>query len=132
MVAFDINLGCSGFVYGLYVASMIVSSMNNKKVLLCCGDVCSNIMHPDALGKRAITGDAGSCVLIEPCQNKESSMRFNINSYGEKFDALYAPNGGARNPYTIKNGEIDKDNPENFSTMDGLAILDFAMNEVCL
>lgn len=131
LVAFDINLGCSGFVYGLYMASMILSSMNDKKVLLCCGDVCSSVMNPLSPGKRAITGDAGSCVLLEPCPHEGARILFNINSYGEKFDALYAPNGGARNPYTMKNGEIDRDNPENFSMMDGLAILDFAMNEVC-
>lgn len=131
LVAFDINLGCSGFVYGLYVSSMILSTMSNKKVLLCCGDVCSSAMNPDSPGKRAITGDAGACVLIESDDDNKDSIYFNIDSYGDRFNALYVPNGGSRNPFTIKNNEIDKGNPNNFSVMDGLAVLDFTMNEVC-
>lgn len=130
LVAFDINLGCSGFVYGLYVASLMLSSMENKKILLCCGDVCSSAMNPSSPGKRAITGDAGTCVLLEPNTDVAKDTYFNIDSYGDRFNALYVPNGGSRNPFTIKNNEIDRDNQNNFSVMDGLAILEFTMNEV--
>ncbi len=129
LVAFDVNLGCSGFVYGLYISSMLLSSMDNKKVLLCCGDVCSSAMNPASPGKRAITGDAGTCVLLEPDLNGKDNI-FNIDSYGERFDALYVPNGGRRNPLTMRDNKVDEENQDNFSVMDGLAILDFSMNEV--
>ncbi len=131
LVAFDINLGCSGFVYGLYVCAMILATMSNKKALLCCGDVCSSAMNPSSPGKRAITGDAGTCVLVESVTAKQNDVYFNIDSYGERYNALYVPNGGSRNPFTIKNNAIEQGNPNNFSVMDGLAVLDFTMNEVC-
>ncbi|MCR5439591.1 MAG: ketoacyl-ACP synthase III [Selenomonas sp.] len=131
LVAFDINLGCSGFVYGLYVCAMILATMSHKKALLCCGDVCSSAMNPNSPGKRAITGDAGTCVLVEPVKEKKESVYFNIDSYGDRFNALYVPNGSSRHPFTLKNNKIDTDNQNNFSVMDGLAILDFTMNEVC-
>lgn len=41
--ALDINLGCSGWVYGLSVAISLVSSGNIKKMLLCCGDAKRNL-----------------------------------------------------------------------------------------
>ena len=41
LIAFDISLGCSGFVYGLYVAASILSNLDDQKVMILCGDVGS-------------------------------------------------------------------------------------------
>ena len=43
---FDINLGCSGYIYGLWVSSMMVSSGNCNRVLLLAGDTMSRCVSP--------------------------------------------------------------------------------------
>ena len=132
VIAFDVNLGCPGFPYGLYLGSTMLSSLNDdKKVLLCCGDIASSyFVNSTVFAARAITADAGCCVLLEHDSTGEGSVWFNIDSFGDKSDTLYIPNGGMRHPRTTVDGILDKRNPDNFSVMDGLAVLDFTLNEV--
>lgn len=132
IIAFDVNLGCPGFVYGLYLGSMILSSLSDEKsVLVCCGDVASSYFaNSEVFAARAITADAGSCILLERDSTHKGDVWFNIDSYGDKFNALYVPNGGMRHPRTTIDGIVDKNNPKNFSVMDGLSVLDFTLNEV--
>ena len=128
LVAFDINLGCSGFVYGLYLAASILPTLNGKKVLLCCGDVATPLISPHEPGVRAITGDAGTCTLIGGDEGTETL--FNITSYGERYRALIRPNGGARHPLSYKDSHLDTENAGNYSNMDGMGVLDFTMQDV--
>lgn len=132
LIAFDVNLGCPGFVYGLYLGGSLLPSLSeDKKVLICCGDVASSyFVNSNVFATRAITADAGCCVLLERDLYSNESIWFSIDSYGEKFDKLYVPNGGMRSPRTTIDGELDSSNPKNFSAMDGLSILDFTLNEV--
>jgi 3-oxoacyl-[acyl-carrier-protein] synthase-3 len=64
-VAFDINYGCSGYIYGLYQAAMLIAKGGCSRVLLCAGDVITPLLHPDDHNVRMILGDAGSATLIE-------------------------------------------------------------------
>ena len=63
--AFDINQGCSGFVYGLAVASSMIGSGFSKKVLLICADTYSKYIRPESKSTRTLFGDAGSATLLE-------------------------------------------------------------------
>ena len=62
--AFDINLGCSGFIYGLFTAFSYVNS-GMKKVLLCVGDVNSYFSGERDKIFTPLMGDAGSAIIIE-------------------------------------------------------------------
>lgn len=62
----DINEGCSGYVTGLYTASML-AKQQNADVLLLCGDTLSKLTSPDDRATRCIFGDAGTATLISPC-----------------------------------------------------------------
>lgn len=129
LVVFDISLGCSGFVYGLYVAASMLSNLGEKKVLLCCGDV-GLFRHekPKDTSDAVIFGDAGTCAIISK-QSSDEKVLFNIDSYGDRWDALYSVYGGARYIKDVASGKpVDGD--ERFSYMDGMAIMDFSMYEV--
>lgn len=128
LVAFDINLGCSGFVYGLYLAASLLPTLGGRKVLLCCGDVATQLISPHEPGIRAIAGDAGTCTLIGLEEGSEAV--FNLTSYGERYRALIRPNGGARHPLTYRDSLLDTEDAENYSMMDGMGILDFTMQDV--
>ncbi len=66
VVAFDVNLGCSGYVYGLYLAATMLGNMpEGRKVLLCCGDSGSRLIHPLDSSTMPIMGDAGAATIID-------------------------------------------------------------------
>lgn len=96
-VAFDINLGCSGFINGLYTAySFIHSGM--ERVLLCVGDIASRFAYPQDKNLTPLMGDAGSAVLIERTVNSPSA--FVLHSDGSGYEHLIIPAGGCRQPVT--------------------------------
>jgi len=63
--AFDVNLGCSGYVYGLWLASQLLAGSTGKRALLLCGDVSSRLLLPDDRSTRPLFGDAGAATALE-------------------------------------------------------------------
>ena len=63
--AFDVNLGCSGFVYGSWLVSQLLSGAEGKRALLLCGDVSTRLLHPDDRATRPLFGDAGTATAFE-------------------------------------------------------------------
>lgn len=64
-VAFDVSLGCSGYIYGLWLAFSILASSKCQKILLCVGDTLSKIVNKKDRACAPIFGDASSATLIE-------------------------------------------------------------------
>jgi 3-oxoacyl-[acyl-carrier-protein] synthase III len=130
--AFDINLGCSGFIYGLFTAFSYINS-GMKKVLLCVGDVNSHFSGESDKVFTPLMGDAGSAILIE---KKESSKSFfELHSDGSGYKHLIIPSGGVRNPTTVESltpklredGAIRRDED---LFMDGKEVFNFAIKTV--
>ncbi len=119
--AFDINLGCSGFVYGLYVATSIVQNTDGK-ILLLCGDTAVRNTFEKSVAGISVFGDAGTAAIIGKCADQKIS--FNIQSFGELADVIFMPRGAYRNPYVIENNSINV--RENFAYMDGAGVMDFS------
>jgi 3-oxoacyl-[acyl-carrier-protein] synthase III len=86
-LAFDINLGCSGYVYGLQVASSLINS-GIKKILLLVGDTISKIVKPGDRSTELLFGDAGSASAIQ--LKKDSSIRFELGSDGSGWESIVA------------------------------------------
>ena len=63
-IAFDINLGCSGFTYGVFVAASLLKMEGVSKVLLCGGDVLSKIVDPADAASAPLFGDAGFAAVV--------------------------------------------------------------------
>ena len=64
VAAFDINLGCSGFIYGLSIAKGVLSDIEKSKALLLCGDTYSKYINKNDRTCRPIFSDAGSAILL--------------------------------------------------------------------
>lgn len=64
-MAFDVNLGCSGFVYGLSIAGSLIESGVSKNVLLVCSDAYSKYISTTDRTCRPIFSDGASAVLLE-------------------------------------------------------------------
>ena len=97
----DIPQACSGFVFGLYQASMMINS-GCKRILLLVGDTFSKFSDMFNDNSAPVFGDAGSACLIEYDENA-SPMFFNINSDGINLDTYYADRSISNNQIIIKN-----------------------------
>ncbi|MFS0822753.1 ketoacyl-ACP synthase III [Bacillus sp. 1P02SD] len=131
-VAFDINYGCSGYVYGLYQASMLVSSGGCKRVLVCVGDVTTKLVYPEDRSVRMVFGDGGSATLVE---RGENTSYFNLKTDGSGAKHLIIPAGGSRNPISDKTSIPYETNDGNIRTeetvhMNGMEIMSFALREI--
>lgn len=130
--AFDINLGCSGFVYGLFTAFTYINS-GMKKVLLCVGDVNRYFSGYNDKIFTPLMGDAGSAVVIEKKDAPKSF--FSLYSDGSGYKHLIIPAGGARLPTTPQtlipqlreDGGIRRDED---LFMDGKEVFNFAIKTV--
>lgn len=87
--AFDINHGCAGYAYGLWLASSMIESGACKRILLLAGDI--NVQEIDNRVK-AMFGDAGSATLIEYSE-KEVPSYFSACADGKSYDAIVIPAG---------------------------------------
>lgn len=91
IAAFDINLGCSGFIYALSVVKGIFDDIEKDKVLLLCGDTYSKFINKDDRTCRPIFSDAGSAILISRAVSKKVGP-FNFGTDGSGFDKLIVRN----------------------------------------
>lgn len=89
-MAFDIGLGCSGWVYGMSVLSAMMQTGFIKKAILMCGDTGYVCPEDDML-----FGEAGTCTALEYALGA-AEMCFNLGTDGSGFDAIRIPHGGAR------------------------------------
>ncbi|HTF04410.1 MAG TPA: ketoacyl-ACP synthase III [Bacteroidia bacterium] len=96
--SFDINLGCSGYVYGLSVASSMMATGGFRKALLLVGDISTAALNRKDKSTWPLFGDCGTATAIE--YNRDYESFFNLQSDGSGKDAIIIPHGGIRNPIT--------------------------------
>ena len=94
--AFDYNLGCSGFGYGLAVAKGLLAGGIASKVLLITAETYSKYLNKEDKGNRSIFGDGAAATLISSCE-EEHFGEFVLGTDGTGYQNLIVKNGGARN-----------------------------------
>lgn len=134
VACFDINQGCSGWVYGLWIASSLVESGGCQSVLLCAGDTISRIIHPQDRAVVPLFGDAGSATLIRRRAVPGNPLHFSLHSDGSGHEAIQVPHGGARHPLTDESRRVKADADGNLRApshllMNGLEVFNFTLRE---
>ncbi len=91
VIAYDINSGCSGFVYGLHTIYQLLASIDKKvsRALLCCGDISSALTDENDLAVRPIFSDAASVTALEYDRSSSEESYFNLETIGEGQGAIY-------------------------------------------
>lgn len=95
-IAFDINLGCSGFIYGMSVVYSMMQNMGLRKALLLDGETRSKVYSPKDRRSAFLFGDGGVAALIERSEQFGTSF-FSLNSDGSRGDLIKINGGGYRN-----------------------------------
>ena len=94
-ISFDINLGCSAFIYGLSVVYGLMEHSKLNKALLLDGETRSKVYSPRDRRSAFLFGDGGVAVLIER-DKKFGKSTFSLNSDGSRADLIMIPAGGYR------------------------------------
>lgn len=133
-MAFDINLGCSGYPYGLSVVSSLLGNMPGGRGLLLVGDVSSACVSAADKSAAPIFSDAGSATALE-FKADAPPMYFNLQSDGAGYEAIIIPDGGYRNPVTEaslqqENHGAGIDRNKTHLILNGIDIFNFSVREV--
>ena len=86
ILTFDINMGCSGFVHGLSVASGLIKSKVSKNIALVCADTYSHYFSNNNKNK-FLFSDAASLTIIKN-RKKKSIGPFLFGTDGNNFDKI--------------------------------------------
>lgn len=95
-IAFDVPLGCSGYVYGISIISSMMNATGLKKGLLLAGDTISKIVSNNDKSTLPLFGDAGSATAFEYDINADK-MYFELGTDGGGKDTIIVKDGGSRN-----------------------------------
>ena len=134
-MAFDMQLGCSGYVYGLSVISNLMSGGKFRKGLLLVGDKSSFSQSRKDKSTYPIFGDAGTATLLEYEEGRGNRIDFNLQSDGSGYRSIMIRDGGTRYPYSAAS-EIPEEiapgiirAPRNL-ILDGVEVFNFTLREV--
>ena len=134
VVAYDINMGCSGYIVGLYNACSLIQGAGLKRVLLLAGDTQTKLCHDKDKNVVFLLGDGGSATLLEAAEEADD-IKIELMTDGGRFKALYVPAGSFRNPSTEKTRHVTERpdgglrSDENLY-MDGMEIFKFSSTDV--
>ncbi len=131
-IAIDLPFACSGYVYGLSVAGMMMQGGQIKRTLLLVGEMTSkNQSHLDKT-VWSLHGDAGSATLLEYNPAAKHSMQFNLGGDGNGWEAIICREVGVRCPTTeesLKYKKYEEGVERNGMqcSMDGMSVFSFAI-----
>lgn len=131
-IVFDVNLGCSGFVYGLQIGASLLKNSEASKALILVGDSSSSVVSPKDTS-RMLFGDSGAAFLIEKTMDEKDIMSFGLKSDGNRFNEIYVPAGGFRHMNGSHELETDEDGRERsdyHSHMNGTNVFVFSVTDV--
>lgn len=130
--AFDFNLGCSGYEYGLAVAKGLVLAGIATNVLLLTGETYTKYLHPRDKGNRTIFGDAATATVVSQ-EGFAEIGQFVLGTDGSGAGSLIVRSGGARMPTAVDDLTYDEGgNPASSDHlyMDGQEIFGFTLTKV--
>lgn len=114
--AFDVNLGCSGYVYGLWQAAALMQGAGIGRALLVTGDMTTRMIRDSNRSLAPLFGDAVSVTALE--LDNTARINFDLGTDGSGAPYLISQTGGLREPGP----------PELF--MDGTQVMAFSLKQV--
>ncbi|CDG82579.1 3-oxoacyl-ACP synthase III family protein [Janthinobacterium agaricidamnosum] len=125
--AFDVNLGCSGYAYGLWLAARLLDGLAVRRVLLLVGDTISKTVDPDDRATALLFGDAGSATALEFDDNA-APAHFILGTDGSGERHLMMPASGYRR-YLGDDARLAQRDPACLY-MDGGEIFNFTLKSI--
>lgn len=135
--ALDVNLGCSGFTYGIWLATALIESRSAESILLVVADTYSKYCSIHDLATSTIFSDGGAAAIIT-ASSEGALARFGrtvVGTDGRGGEHLIVRAGGARCPRSERTAEVRRDRSGNERSdehlfMNGPAVYSFALSRV--
>jgi len=132
VAAFDFNLGCSGYVYGLGIAKGLIAAGIASNVLFLTAETYNKYIHPRDRGNRTLFSDAATATLI----STDGFLKiedFVLGTDGKGAKNLIVETGAARqkekSDVTLSSGEEFQKSPD-YLYMNGSEIFNFTLESV--
>ena len=132
--AFDMNLGCSGFVYGLSLAVGLIASGAASNILLLTADTYSKYIHEGDKSVRTLFGDGAAAALVSRSESGRIGP-FVFGTDGSGAGDLVVEAGGFRTPRCEATALVEEDSAGNMRSrenllMNGANVMNFSLREV--
>jgi 3-oxoacyl-[acyl-carrier-protein] synthase III len=124
--SFDLNAGCSGFLYALTVAQQFIETGKSKKVIVVGAEKMSSIVDYQDRATCPIFGDAAGAVLLEPATDNTGIIDSSLHTNGIGFSHLHQKAGGSVKPASYNT--IDK--REHFIYQEGQYVFKWAVSKM--
>lgn len=133
-IAFDVNLGCSGYVYGLSVISSMIRATGISKSLLLVGDLSNVTSSYRDKSTYPLFGDAGTATALE-FKPGAPPMQFNLQTDGSGYEAIIIRDGGVRNLASKESFAVKKYGEGIYRNrlqieLNGIEVFNFSLREV--
>jgi 3-oxoacyl-[acyl-carrier-protein] synthase-3 len=99
---FDINIGCSGFVYGVAIARALAAAEPQALILVIAADIYSRFVAPDDVGVAVLLGDGAGAAVLGAVNDGTGIIDVSMRGRGDKSDLLMIEAGGSRRPASLK------------------------------
>lgn len=129
--AYDVGLGCSGFVYGNQIIRSMLANSDAKYGLLIVAETSSKQADVNDKAISMMFGDAGSAILYENGTEEECTTL--LKSDGSRFKSIIVPAGGFRDLAPEEEYFVDADGVRRSkfcSYMDGMGVFAFSIMDV--
>ena len=130
--AYDLSMGCSGWVTGLHQAALLCAHGGAARVLLCAGDTLSRLTNPGDRSTDPLFGDAGSATIVEKTGHS-TPLHFVLGADGAGAEAIRVQQGGARQPAGALTERTDAEGNRTHDAnlvMNGADVFSFTLREV--
>lgn len=121
--AMDIQAACSGFVYGLTLASSLIKTGMYKKILVIGSEALSRVLDMQDRNTCILFGDGAAAAVVGEVEEGYGILSSYLKAEGEDDQILRMPAGGTKRPATVE--EIE--NRETFLKMKGPEVFKFAV-----
>lgn len=121
---FDISAACSGFVYGLEIASRMIESGAYKKVIVVGAEMMSAIIDYTDRTTCPLFGDGAAAVMIEPTSEYLGIIDRIIGYDGSGKEYLHMKAGGSLYPAS----HLTVDNHDHFVYQEGKPVYKAAVS----
>lgn len=123
---FDINLACSGYIYGISIVRGMLESGMGKNILLITADTYSKFINKNDRSTSVLFGDGAAATLIGE-ESESEIIDIILETSGENFDTFYIPAGGCRLPASLETKLVNIDESGNFKTLENIHMNGFAV-----
>lgn len=123
--AFDVEIACSGFIYGLTVASSLIRSGVYRRIMLIGAETLTKIVDRTDRSTAILFGDGAGAVILEAAET-DSFLSSELGSDGSRPELLRVTAGGTRYPLTPAAYEAR----EQFIHMEGREVFKFAVTKM--